>query len=181
MFDDTEIKILKGIAIALLCFAVSLLFFVTNWVFAKAEEPIATYTNGSQAIRGECQKHMYYLTWAEQYQESYYTRTNYYAVCWSDPTAKLEGNTLTANDLIYYEWLYNGQTLKQTKINDFTLGGMYGKIDIYSNSTLFSYPQSNNINSPVVKIHEIWFQIAVAVLALGWGIHFVMACINGKS
>lgn len=174
--DDVERKIIHAIGWSLALFFCSLAWCI----FAHADEDIAVYSNGQTAIRGECSKHLYYLTWTETYQEQYYTRSNYYAVCWSDETARLDGNTLTANDLIYYEWTYNRQTLTQSNIDDFTLGQMYGKNDIYSNSDLFMYPSSNQIEPPIIKIYSTWFALLVMLLAFSWGITFTLWVVNGK-
>ena len=174
-FDETEKKIIYWIGIAVGCFFLSLTYFIV----CHAED-IGTYTNGQAVIRGECEKDLYYLTWSEQYQENYYTRYNYFAVTWSDPAVLIEDNKLNGN-LKYYSWTYSSQRLRKQELDQVDLGVLNGKIDIYSNSSVFSYPKSNNINPPVSKINETWFQVFIICVVMYWGIRWVMHVINGSS
>lgn len=173
--DDWEKKLVWWIGIAIGCF-----FFSLAWVILAHAETIGNYSNGSQAIRGECEKELYYLTWTEQVQESYYTRSNYYAVTWNDPLILLENNKLNGH-LKYYEWKYNSQDLKVTEVNEIDLGVLNGKIDIFSNASILSYPQSNNINSPITQINEMWIHIFIICGVMYWGIRWIMHIINGSS
>lgn len=175
-FDPVEKRLIRGILIAF-----SLWLFSLFCTFAFAEENISTYTNGQNAIRGECNKEVYYLTWTESIQEGYQTRYNYYCLSWSDPRCYEEYGILYANDLKFYRWSYTNQRLYKHELDSFDLVDVYGKTDIYSNSSLFGYPSIYNLNMPIVKIHETWIQIFFIVFAIFIGIKLLCNITSGQS